>query len=267
MGLLNGGRWELFGVWPWVFCFFVCVLLRNLYIFFLGEWISSTKRNGEPSFQIEWSHFCNPTQLWIFSLFHWEIHSQMSDIPFAILHFLRVAVIKIWNHIPDSWDILGPFGRHFDETAFHYFKVSLFIKSVFTSQATLHSQSKNWIGTTDFFQIGSNQSIQIGGCCSCYWLLLLWRLVIFHFVTTPTEVPNMTKLETSTGWMSEDCTSLKVTVSVLPLKYRCFGIWHFRFETWKLLVSRVFLPWDSQVWNWNIFGTRGETGQEASPWR
>ena len=37
----------------------------------------------------------------------------------------------------------------------------------------------------------------------------------------PPQVPNMTTLETSTGWMSEDVwnrTSLKVTVSVLRLK-------------------------------------------------
>ena len=102
----NGGGWGGYGFVKWwkvgvVWCLAmgvlflrVCFVAKSLYFFF-GEWISSTKRNGEQSFQIEWSHFCNPTQLWIFSLFHWEIHSQMLDIPFAILHFLRVAVIKI----------------------------------------------------------------------------------------------------------------------------------------------------------------------------
>lgn len=51
MGLLNGGRWELFGVWPWVFCFFVCVLLRNLYIFFGGSEFPRQKEMANQAFK------------------------------------------------------------------------------------------------------------------------------------------------------------------------------------------------------------------------
>ena len=78
----NGGGWGGYGFVKWWkvgvvwclamgVCLFMCVLLRNLYIFWGGREFLRQKSvwNGQPSFQIEWSHFCNLTQLWIFPFF------------------------------------------------------------------------------------------------------------------------------------------------------------------------------------------------------